>query len=285
MTITLFEKKDFKGKVLTITRNFRDLSDTPLGKNPSSLVMSENDDAILLFKQKEWDGGVMYYRGKRSMTSLGKLSQGGEFLSGNTIASVRLTPFQLVLNVNVVFTHEVPTDIRSPERLPGDEASRSSLENTFGKAVVLANQFFDREKAMLRLEVARYDYRLNDGKFDLTSTESGSFVADWKNAGEVDVIIANTLKGGYGQAKLPWWGKTLIVTLAGRSINEVARTLAHELGHYLGLTHMTGSGSAPNIMTPSDLGLDIGQSVLTPDQIEEMHTKLSKNLTRQGDRR
>lgn len=69
-----------------------------------------------------------------------------------------------------------------------------------------------------------------------------------------------------------------------RSINQIARTLAHELGHYLGLSHGTGDGGAENIMTPSDLGLNINSTTLTPDQIEEMQQKLARNLTRKGDR-
>src|SRR5687768_17337142 len=49
MTITLYEKKNLDGDSLLITRDYRDLADTTLGKNPSSLVMTEEDDAVLLF--------------------------------------------------------------------------------------------------------------------------------------------------------------------------------------------------------------------------------------------
>lgn len=72
--------------------------------------------------------------------------------------------------------------------------------------------------------------------------------------------------------------------MEGRSIDQIARTLAHELGHYLGLTHDTGNGAAANIMTVSDLGLNINSTTMTPDQIEEMQQKLARNLTRKGDR-
>ena len=98
------------------------------------------------------------------------------------------------------------------------------------------------------------------------------------------MILCNTLKGAYGKAKYPWWGKVIIVEMEGRSINQIARTLAHELGHYLGLTHGTGNGAAANLMTVSDLGLNINSTTLTPDQIEEMQQKLARNLTRKGDR-
>jgi hypothetical protein len=284
MSITLYEKKKFKGNSLVVNRNYRDLRDTTIGRNPSSLTMSDNADAILLFKKDDWKGGVMYYRSKRNMTSLGKKSQGGEFLSGNTVASVRVTPFTLKLNVNVVTTKVVPTDLSSADRYPGGKTSEASIESTFGKALIIANDFFAKENAMIKMTVAQYKYRMNNGKFDLTMAETGSFPPDWKNKGEVDVIVCNTLKGAYGRAKFPWWGKVIIVQMEGRSINQIARTLAHELGHYLGLTHGTGDGAAANIMTVSDLGLNINSTTMTPDQIEEMQQKLARNLTRKGDR-
>jgi hypothetical protein len=66
-----------------------------------------------------------------------------------------------------------------------------------------------------------------------------------------------------------------------RSNDAVARTLAHEIGHYYGLTHETVPA---NIMTQSATGLAIQSSNLRIDQIEEIHNKLAGNLTRQGDR-
>ncbi len=275
MTTTLYQDKDWKGKSLAIMRNYRSLKDTTLGNNPSSVIMSADADAIVMFNKEDWKGGVMYFRGVRRMESLGKLSQGGELFKGNSVTSVRVTPFGLDLNVNIV---------TSNGRMPGGAADADAVENDFGKAVLLANSFFAGQKAMIELSVACFTCRENPKKFDLKKAETGHFPGAWKNPGEVDIVLCNTLADAYGQAKMPWWGKVVIVEMQDRSIAQIARTLAHELGHYLGLSHKTGDGQADNIMSPSDLGLSIEDTVLLPDQIEEMQTKLARNLTRKGDR-
>lgn len=289
MTIKLFQDKEMKGRSMQISRNFRSLKTTTLGNHPSSLTMSSNDDAVLLFDKEDWHGGVMYFRGKRNMTSLGKTSQGGEWFSANSVTSVRVTPFTLKLNVNVITTG----DGRFPGGAPGEtrDAGRmqypvksQSIESSIGKAALLANFFYERTDAMLKLEVTRFNYIPNDGKFDLKKSETADFPADWKRKGEIDVIVCNTLQKAHGMAKFPWWGKVVILEMDDRSINEIARTLAHEIGHYLGLTHGSGGGGAKNLMTASDLACPIDETTLASEQIEEMHQKLARNLTRKGDR-
>jgi hypothetical protein len=280
MTTTLYQDKDWKGKRLDVTRNYRSLKDTKLGNHPSSIMMTDADDAILLFGKEDWDGGVMYFRGVRKMASLGDLSAGGEFLKGNSVTSVRVTPFKVRLNVSVVTRNG---------KMPGGHEDGDHVMTTFTKAMLTANFFFADQKAMLAMEIARTSFRDNPKKFDLTPTSASRFPADWKNPGEIDVVVCNRLEGAYGMAKLPWWGKTVVVALADgdgerRAFGLVARTLAHELGHFLGLGHGSGDGQAANIMTPSDLGLPIDESVLWPEQIEEMQTKLARNLARQGNR-
>ena len=220
MTITLYQDKDWKGRKMAITRDHRSLKDTDLGNSPSSILMDESDDAILAFGREDWKGGVMYLRGVRKMPSLGQLSAGGELFKGNSVTSVRVTPFVLDLNVSVVTRNE---------KMPGDHEAMANVENTFGKATILANGFFEREKAMIRMEIARLSNRENPEKFNLAGAEGARFPADWKKPGEVDVILCNTIEDAHGMAKFPWWGKVMIVALADRSISQVARTLAHEL--------------------------------------------------------
>jgi len=285
MTITLFADKNYRGKSLVVTRNWRDLDDATVGRNPSSLTMSSDNDAVLLFKGKDWDGGVMCFRCKRSMTSLGKKSEGGELLAGNTVASVRVTPFTLKLNVSVVTTHDNPRDLKSPVRYPGDYDSEAQVRINLGKAVLTANQFFARENAMIELAIADVHFRMNDGLFEPTVAKvSTSVPGGWKVKRQIDVIVVHSLKGAYGVAKMPWWGQIVVIEMKDRFIGQVARTLAHELGHFLGLPHGSGDGAAKNIMTPSDQGLPIDQTVMLDEQIEEMQQKLARNLTRQGDR-
>ena len=64
---------------------------------------------------------------------------------------------------------------------------------------------------------------------------------------------------------------------------SLAMNIAHELGHFLDSTHRSGNGDPSNIMTQ---GLEpINGRVTTVEQIQEWHTKLSRNLTRQRNRR
>ncbi len=282
MTTTLWQDKDWQGRSLDITRNYRSLKNTDLGNHPSSIMMTDADDAILMFGRKDWKGGVMYFRGVRKMASLGQLSAGGEILKGNSVTSIRVTPFKVRLNVSVV---------TKDGAMPGDKTDRDDVEITLDKAVAIANMFFDRQKAMIAMEIARISFRDAPKKFDLTGREAARFPADWKNPGEIDVIVCNTLEGAHGQAAPPSWGKCMVVAMRPPSLDEaphpvgrIARTLAHELGHFLGLTHGTGAGQGDNLMTPSDLALDIDATLLEPEQIEEMQTRLARNLSRKGNR-
>jgi hypothetical protein len=66
--------------------------------------------------------------------------------------------------------------------------------------------------------------------------------------------------------------------------DDMAETLVHELGHYLGLSHNTADDKSVNIMFESSNGTGLGAKTLKPSQIEEMHQKLARNISRRGDR-
>ena len=176
--------------------------------------------------------------------------------------------------------------------MAGSHEDGDHVMTTVTKAMLTANFFFADEKAMLAMEIARTLVPRQPGEVRPHAGEREPLPRRLEEQGRdrrCRLQQAGTTKGAYGMAKLPWWGKTIIVALADgdrerRPFGLVARTLAHELGHFLGLGHGSGDGQAANIMTPSDLGLPIDKSVLWPEQIEEMQTKLARNLARQGDR-
>ena len=115
MAITLYQKKNFKGDTARIRKDQNDLKDLPLGRNPSSLKMSNAKDAVLLFKKRDWRGGVMFRRGRNSIDNLGSPRAGGRNTFGNNVASVRITPFHINLNVTVV--------TKSNGKLPGTDST------------------------------------------------------------------------------------------------------------------------------------------------------------------
>ena len=68
----------------TISGNIADLKGQRVDK-PSSIEMSSSSDEVLLFKNDNWHGGVLYLRCPRTVTDLGKKDEGGKFGFGNSI--------------------------------------------------------------------------------------------------------------------------------------------------------------------------------------------------------
>gem|GEM_PF-2274994 len=282
MTVTLFAKPDCRGDSSNIGRNVADLKDRAVGRNPSSMRMTSTNDAILLYKKQDWRGGVMFRRGRQTIGKLGSPNQGGRNTFGNNIASARVTPFFVNFNVSVV-TKEDGT-------LPASWNSQSEANTFLAEMCLHLNNWLEREQALLQVRFARTSFRPNDNKFDLRNN-GASFPASWKNAREIDAVIVNSFRNAttVGKGKFPWWGKVIVSSTrwGGSSANvmqpeEMAMNVAHELGHFLGSTHNSGGGLSSNIMTQ---GLEaINNRQLSVDQIQEWHTKLSRNLTRRRNR-
>lgn len=281
MTIRLFQKKNCKGDSMRVTRNQRSLKDTAVGNHPSSLTMDAGD-ACLLFKREDWKGGVLYLRGRHEIENLGSPKQGGKTLFGNSITSIRITPFKMKLNVTIVLD-----DNGNANGVMAGSAS--DRERMVEDLIARANAFYEEEKALLELQLDKVTGRRDGKRFDLSNWESGRLPSAWKEKGKLDMIFVNSFdSGNVGLAKFPHWGKVAICATrnsgSNRDFDAVARTFVHEIGHYLGLSHGSGDGRGSNIMTQSSTGNHIDRSNLKVEQIEEMHAKLSKNLTRKADR-
>ena len=286
MTITIFEDKNCKGKSRVVSGNISDLK----GKNgdkPGSIQMTSDSDEVLLFKNDDWHGGVLYLRGKKTVSNLGKKDEGGKFGFGNSIRSVRVTPFQVDLNVTVV--KDEGGD------LPGAWKTQAEAEAAINDIVAKANAFYADKQALLKVVIARIRFRTSAKHFAISKLESWILPRDWIERGEVDTIFVDrfTKEGTIGRAKFPCWGQGVIVAAkvnatSGPDFNQdnddMAEVLVHEVGHYLGLSHNTSDDKEANIMFPSTNGGGLSNNNLRPDQIEEMHQKLARNITRRGDR-
>jgi hypothetical protein len=284
MSVTIFEDKDCKGESRTVSGNIADLKGQRADK-PSSARLSSADDEVLLFKNDDWHGGVLYLRGPKTVSDLGKKDEGGKSGFGNSIRSVRITPFQLDLNITVVKA--------ANGKLPGDWASEAQARVAVEDVVKGANAFFAAQRALLTLETARTTFRTSDKQFTMNQNEG--VPNDWTEKGEVDVIFVNRFsddKGILGTGRFPCWGQTVVVAATKnstkgadvvQSVSDMVYVLAHEIGHYLGLSHGSANNSKANIMYESAQATYKTQQLL-PDQIEEMHEKLSRNISRRGDR-
>jgi hypothetical protein len=287
MAITIFKDKNCKGASQFVGSDIRDLKDEPADK-PGSMQLSEHIDSVLLFKNDDWHEGALFIRGQKTVTDLGSAKEGGRFGFGNSIRSVRITPFTLRLNISVVMNG---TDY------PGIWPSDWWAEGMINDIVRRANIFYLAQHALLNLEVANITFRNDAEHFNVTTGELMKFPGDWKRDGEVDVIFVNRFEkeGEAGCAHKPMFGETVIVSVmvnpdgapdAPRMNENMAYILVHELGHYLGLGHGTANDNTSNIMHPdappqTALLADVD---LWDDQIREMHDRLANHHTRRGDR-
>ncbi len=276
MSIQLFARENFRGDSQVIRSDCDTLRGTRVGNNPSSLKMTSDGDAVLLCKKKNWNGAVFYLRGKEDIADLGDTSDGGKQGFGNSVTSVRVTDFTVKLNVTVV-TGDDGT-------LPGNWTTRSQVKSDINQMISMTNNFFKDEKALLNVKLSDITFRADEKRFRMNEKEWGSIPGSWKKAHLIDVVFPDSLEGAVGVGSFPWHGKFCLVSASRSTVDQMARTLAHELGHYWGLTHDSGGGKAANIMTQSKNGKHINDSRLRDSQIEEIQQKLARNLTRQGDR-
>lgn len=285
MAITLFQDKNFRDRSMAVTQSVADLKDVSIGKNPSSIRLTAAAESILLYTQKDWDGDVHYLRGPAGVADLGSKDAGGEFGFGNSVRSVRITPFRLRLNVNVIRNEA--------GELPGQWATGTE-QSRMQAIVTRINSFLTAQRALLTLEIARVTLRTSNAKYNLSLTDQFRFPAEWRNTHEVDVMVVNQFErdGLVGVGKLPHFGHTVMAAatfIDGNGEQQllpdatIAYTLIHELGHYLGLQHNTANGSSANLMFPEVINGLSGVSLSTA-QIEEMQQKLARAVARGGDR-
>lgn len=271
MAITLFADTNFGGASLNVSGDLDTLRGTRVGNNPRSIRIK--DDAVLLCKKSNWNGEVFYLRGTTEISDLGDPDEGGKKGFGSSVTSVRVTPFTVKLNVTVV-TGDDGT-------LPGAWTSRQQAIADIGTIIRMANDFYDGQQALLKVSLSDLTFRADEKRFWMSQDEWGSIPGSWKKAHEVDVVFPDTVEEAVGKGNFPWHGKFCLVSARRGSVDDIARTFVHELGHFWGLTHET---TPPNIMTQSSNGKPLTASRLRDGQIEDIQQVLARNLSRQGDR-
>lgn len=275
MSTTIFKGKDFRGASQVVIGDIRDLKGRPPDK-PGSIRFTSSPDAVLLFKNDDWHGGAIFIRGAKSVSDLGSAKEGGRTLFGNSVRPIRVTPFKLKLNISV---------LKDGGEGPGSWASESAAHRSVREVVGLANAYYLAERALLQLEIARVTSRDDPAHFNLSGIEGWKFPGDWKQKGEADVIFVNRFEeeGTTGRTKNLCFGETVAVCATANpkgqpgevmTTEDMAVTLAHELGHHMGLGHGTAGKDAANIMFKHGrLGNSLSDFELDDDQIREVHER------------
>ena len=159
-------------------------------------------------------------------------------------------------------------------------SSSSGRKGVIQDLIDAGNTFFDDQNALLRLECARVTTVKDNKRFNMSNAESARLPSRWKRRGELDMIFINAFDAGHVGL-----GKVTLCTMQNggrnRSFASVARTFVREIGHYFGLKHQT---DPKNIMTQSSTGDPLTRSRMTDDQIQDIHQKLARNLSRKADR-
>lgn len=282
MTITLFQDRNFRDRSMVVTRSVADLQDVSIGANPTSIRLTGSGEAILLYTQKAWDGDVHYIRGPASVEDLGSNSAGGESGFRNNVRAVRITPFRLRLNVNVVRNESGELPAQWPV---------GTQQERLDAIVGIANDLLAAQRSLLTLQIARITLRTSNAKYNLSLIDQLGFPGAWRNRHEVDVMVVNQFErdGQAGVAKLPHFGQAVVVAASvaspatggqiALSDAVLGRILAHELGHYLGLVHHSAGGDEANLMDPSPSAADLSTA-----QVETIQQTLANALGRGGDR-
>ncbi len=286
MTITIFEDKNRKGKKQIVTGNIRDLKGKKADK-PSSIRLTDDDEAVLLFKNDDWHGGALYIRGPKTVDDLGKASDGGRFGFGNSIRSVRVTPFQIDLNITVVRNED--------NKLPGKWKTEKEARTDIRAMVDAANDFYTKKRALLKLDIARITFRTSKRLYAFSMLEQILLPPEWTERGELDVVFSHrfTKEGTIGRAMFPCFGQSVVVAKyvnankgpdTELTTDQMAAVMVHEIGHHYGLSHNTSNDNSNNLMFPELVRPSLDSMLLNPDQIREMQDRLANNISRRGER-
>jgi len=262
MVATLFGRQDFFGQALDIDRDIQNLGTTRIGHRASSLRMTEPTDRILLFQRRNWLGRAICRRGPHEITNLGREEEGGKRGLNNRISAVRFTEFRIRIRYHIIQS--------STGAWPDGIADEAAMESYIAQIHERANSIWS--SGFLQFTDIGHSVHVNDDYFDLDGgyadlREERTFQTTEQVMHAFLVNSANLL----GAAVRRDDSRRFFCTVRSGAIPAAGRTLAHEIGHSLGLGH--GANTDPNLLM-SQTAVGSGTNI-TDDQVETVHEGLA----------
>lgn len=268
MAITLYQKKGYQGDQLVIDRDYSDLHSVSFNNKASSIRLTSGDDRVLLYKKKNFEGGVFFIRGEKNIPQLSSAKYDGKLLFGDAVSSVRVTPFFVDVFVNIVEDED--------GNLPGGLASRAAAQLYVDAMIAEANAIWDQGLLHFRLsEPCRF--RTSDTYFDIKWSDKVRLsLKPWGKSRNIDIHFVNTINGAMAYSKSPGFGDAIVIKHHDTTVHA-GNTLAHEMGHIFGIHHASAKKDEDNVMHASDPN----PLELYDHQVQAVHKVLQGNLFRQ----
>lgn len=268
MAKKLYTKKECKGKCTIINKDEENFAWLTKLNSTASMELTEENDKIFLFKKTKWDGDTLFRSGKRTITDLGDASDGGKKSFRNSINSIRVSCFDIRVKYHIVKS--------SKGEFPGGFSSNATMESNINKMHILASNIW--EEVLLRLDNVGFAYHTNDDYFDL-SDESKCKNVDFNKDFNIPQQFAHVFvvdKSFALGCALPRRSSRAFHINARNDNNLMkgARTLAHELGHSLGLSH-GGNSNKDRLMTQTGSSAPVYGTNLSFAEVERVHDSLS----------
>lgn len=282
MAIELYSKTNFQGgtHVAASGTDIADLSSTPVKNRTSSIQITNANDKVIFFKKKNYSGGAMFRRGEWQISEAGSKARGGKIGFGDTISSIRQTPFDVKVFVTVIQDES--------GAYPGGIATEADVEQFLLDVFAEANALW--EQGLIHLDRRGTIYRRSD-KYFVVKNDIFQFLfkSGWRQGQHINVFFVDAMHKALGK-QVPCSGKSVFIAARNSpdpsdgllSTDQVGNTLAHEVGHFLGLSHDSAQRDNTNVMQGP--GKDVNFWNIRQDfstkQIEDVHEKLSKHVTK-----
>lgn len=258
MAVTLFSNRNRRGESERINNNRGDLRNSAVGYRTTSAELTNRNDQVLLFSQRNFGGRALFLNGRANIDRVGRPADGGKTGFNNSARSARMTPFRIDVIYHIVRDGDGNN--------PGGINNMNNLVTTLHNNIrgIWSNFMIDLRRRRINTHDSDRFFNMRGDYTALLTNRSMSVQNDALN-----IFLVNTTNGAIGRAA-PRLSVRTIVQIDGRNNAEIARTTAHEIGHIFFLNHNNRDGT--NLMAQTRIGNGLN---LDQRQVERVHQRLA----------